>query len=79
MIVRLRSGSVRAALPDPGQLPAPDDALMRRAMETWWIYLGEIAPSKLTECVIEPATDLKAASSGSDSTATFSAQSRKIT
>jgi hypothetical protein len=59
---------------DPDQLPDPDDALMRRAMETWWIYLGEIAPSKITECVIEPATHLEAASLGSDSTATFSAQ-----
>jgi hypothetical protein len=62
------------ALPDPDQLPDPDDALMKRAMETWWIYFGEIAPSKITECVIEPATDLEAASSRSDSTATFSAQ-----
>ena len=49
-------------LPDPEQLPDPDDALMRRAMETWWIYFGEIASSKITECVIEPATDLGAAS-----------------
>ena len=38
-------------------LPAdPDDIFMRRAMGTWWLYFGDIPPSKVTECITEEAT-----------------------
>jgi hypothetical protein len=41
--------------------PDPDDIFGRRATETWWIYFGDIAPSKIVECIIQPAPLLDAA------------------
>jgi hypothetical protein len=35
--------------------PDPDDILARRPVETWWIYFGDIAPSKIVDCIIQPA------------------------
>jgi hypothetical protein len=39
--------------------PDPDDIFGRRAMETWWIYFGDIEPSKIVECIIQPAPLLR--------------------
>jgi hypothetical protein len=35
--------------------PDDDDLFLRNAMAEWWLYFGNIAPSKITECIIEPA------------------------
>ena len=45
-------------------LPNPDDTniLLRNAMDEWWVYFGDIAPSKITECVIEGAILIEAGS-----------------
>ena len=42
--------------------PDPDDGFMVRVIDTWWIDVGEIAPSKIIECIIDPATSMKTAS-----------------
>ena len=41
--------------------PDTDDILLRHPVETWWIYFGNIAPSRITECIIQPAPPLDAA------------------
>ena len=33
----------------------PDDIFARRAMDTWWLYFGDIPPSKITEFIVEEA------------------------
>jgi hypothetical protein len=35
--------------------PDPDDRMMKRARESWWIYFGKIPVSKIVECIIEAA------------------------
>jgi hypothetical protein len=36
-------------------LPNPDDVFARWAIDTWWLYFGDIGPSKIGECTIEEA------------------------
>jgi hypothetical protein len=36
-------------------LPDPDDIFARWAIDTWWLYFGDIAASKIRECTIEEA------------------------
>ena len=33
----------------------PDDVFARWAIDTWWLYFGDIGPSKIGECTIEEA------------------------
>ena len=35
--------------------PDDDDLLLRNAMDEWWLYFGDIAPSKIRECIVEEA------------------------
>ena len=35
--------------------PDPDDRMMKRARETWWIYFGKIPTSRIVDCIIETA------------------------
>ena len=36
-------------------LPDPDNIFARRAMASWWLYFGDIPPSKIIECLTEEA------------------------
>jgi hypothetical protein len=38
----------------------PDDSFVVHVIDTWSIYFGEIPPSKIVECISEPATSIGA-------------------
>jgi len=40
---------------NPDALPYPGDPLLQRALKTWWLYFGDIPPSKIIDCSIEPS------------------------
>ncbi|SHH13198.1 hypothetical protein [Bradyrhizobium erythrophlei] len=44
-------------------LPDPDDIMIQRAMRTWRFYRGDIPPSKIIDCIIEPAPVMRVAAS----------------
>ncbi|HET9537921.1 MAG TPA: hypothetical protein VFP43_21670 [Mesorhizobium sp.] len=46
-------------LPDPDS----DNVIVRRAMTEWWLYFGDIPPSKIVEFTVEEAIPLSASAS----------------
>ena len=61
-------------LPDPDG----DNVIVRRAMTEWWLYFGDIPPSKIVEFIVEEAIPLSASAvtMGGGAVATGRSQAR---
>lgn len=46
---------LRGALRRNMDVPHPDNPVLRRALKTWWLHFGDIPPSKIVGCDIEPS------------------------